>query len=181
MRRGLLFQPPSRPIGLTKYARFFQTMLRRYSNAIRTHSNDDASLRLLLSRTGGGQAAVELALITPIILFAMLVGIQYAIIGTASLGLGQANYQGARYAATNTSASQSAVQSYMVSVASPLVSAGSGQYLSSTLSPAPPCTFGSTVTVSVTLDVRHLIALPNPFFGVPFPTSLTNSTSAFCE
>lgn len=124
---------------------------------------------------------VELALITPIVLFAMLVGIQYAIIGTAALGLGQANYQAARYAATNTSATQFAVQSYMVSVASPLIGAGSGQYLTSTLSPAPPCTFGSTITVSVTFDANHLIALPNPFFGIPFPTSLTNSASAFCE
>ena len=128
-----------------------------------------------------GQAAVELALTIPVVLFVLLVGIQYAIVGTASLGLGQANYQGARYAATNTSATQSAVQSYMVSVASPLVSAGSGQYLTSSMSPAPPCTFGSTVTVSVTLDIRHLVALPNPFFGIPFPTSLTNSESAFCE
>ncbi len=50
---------------------------------------------------------VELALVAPIVLFAMLVGIQFAIIGTAALGLGQANYQGARYAATNTSATQS--------------------------------------------------------------------------
>jgi hypothetical protein len=41
-----------------------------------------------------GQAAVELALITRIVLFVMLVGIQFAIIGTAALGLGQADYQG---------------------------------------------------------------------------------------
>ncbi len=124
---------------------------------------------------------VELALIMPIVLFVMLVGIQFAIIGVAALGLGQADYQGARYAATNTSASQSAVQSYIVSVASPIVSAEAGRYLSSSLNPAPPCTFGSTVTVSVTLDVRHLVVLPNPFFGIPFPTTLTNSQSAFCE
>ena len=131
--------------------------------------------------TRRGQAAVELALITPIVLFVMLLGIQFAIIGLADLGLGQANYQGARYAATNPSATQSAVQSYMVSVASPLISAGSGKYLTSTLNPAPPCTFGSTVTVSVTFDASHLVALPNPFFGIAFPTSLTNSESAFCE
>jgi hypothetical protein len=124
---------------------------------------------------------VELALITPIVLFVMLLGVQYAIIGTAALGLGQANYQAARYAATNPTASQSAIQSYMVSVASPIISAGSGKYLSSSLSPAPPCTFGSTVTVSVTFDANHLVALPNPFFGIQFPTSLTNSESAFCE
>jgi Flp pilus assembly protein TadG len=128
-----------------------------------------------------GQAAVELALIAPIVLFIMVIGIQFAIIGVADLGLGQANYQGARYAATNPSATAAAVQSYMVSVASPIISANSGQYLRSTLNPAPPCTFGNTVTVSVTFDARHLVALPNPFFGVPIPTSLTNSESAFCE
>jgi Flp pilus assembly protein TadG len=136
------------------------------------------------ARTRGvrrGQAMVEMALVTPIVLFVMLLGVQYAIIGTAVLGLGQANYQAARYAATNPTASQSAIQSYMVSVASPIVGAGSGRYLSSSLSPAPPCTFGSTVTVSVTFDASHLVALPNPFFGVQFPTSLTNSESAFCE
>jgi Flp pilus assembly protein TadG len=133
------------------------------------------------NRASRGQALVEFAIIAPIALFLMLVGIQFAIIGTASLGLGQVDYQGARYAATNTSASQSAVQSYMVSVASPIIAAGSGQYLTSTLSPAPPCTFGSTVTVAVTFDISHLVVLPNPFFGISFPTSLTNSASAFCE
>jgi Flp pilus assembly protein TadG len=131
--------------------------------------------------TRRGQAAVELALITPIVLFVMLVGIQFAIIGTAALGLGQADYQGARYAATNPSASQSAIQTYMVSVASPIIGASSGRYLSASLSPAPPCTFGSSVTVSVTFDASHLVVLPNPFFGIAFPTSLTNSQTAFCE
>ncbi len=124
---------------------------------------------------------VELALITPIVLFVMMVGIQFAIIGVAALGLGQVNYQGARYAATNPSASQSTVKTYMVSVGSPIISANSGSYLSATLNPSPPCTFGTTITVAVTYDARHLIALPNPFFGIPFPTSLTNSQSAFCE
>jgi hypothetical protein len=125
---------------------------------------------------------VELALITPIVLFAMLVGIQYAIIGAAALGLGQASYQAARYAATNTSATQDAVKSYTVSMASPLISAGSGQYLTRfSVSPTPPCTFGSTITISVSFDTAHLITLPNPFFGIPFPTALSNSASAFCE
>jgi hypothetical protein len=128
-----------------------------------------------------GQATVELALVAPIVMFLMLIGIQFAIIGVAALGLGQIDYQGARYAATNPSATQSAVQSYMVSVASPIVGASSGRYLTSSLSPAPPCTFGSTVTVSVTFDAAHLVVLPNPFFGLQFPTSLTNSASAFCE
>jgi len=127
-----------------------------------------------------GQASVELALITPLVLFVMLIGIQYSLLGLAVLGLGQADYQAARYAATNPSASQSAVQSYMVSVASPIISTGSGKYLTSTVNPTP-CTFGSTVTVSVSFSASHLVVLPNPFFGINFPTTLTNSESAFCE
>src|ERR1700719_3765798 len=76
-------------------------------------------------RIGGlhrGQASVELAFVTPVVLLVMLIGIQYSILGLAVLGLGQVDYQGARYAATNPSATQSAVQSYMVSVASPFIS-----------------------------------------------------------
>jgi hypothetical protein len=131
--------------------------------------------------SGRGQAAAELALIIPVLAVVLAVGLQFAIIGTAALALGQVDYQGARYAAVNGSASQSTVQSYMLSVASPIISADSGKYLNSTLSPAPPCSFGASVTVSVTFDTNHLVVLPNPFFGISFPTSLTNSESAFCE
>jgi len=127
-----------------------------------------------------GQASVEMAFMLPVVLFVMLLGIQYSIIGLAVLGLGQANYQGARYAATNPSATQSAIQSYMVSVASPIISTGSGRYLTSTVNPTP-CTFGSNVTVAVSFDSTHLVVLPNPFFGIQFPTTLTNTESAFCE
>jgi Flp pilus assembly protein TadG len=127
------------------------------------------------------QAAVEMAIILPVALIVLVVGIQFAIIGEAALALGQANFQGARYAAVNTGASQSTVQSYIVSVASPVISASNGQYLTSTLNPAPPCTFGSTVTVSVTYDATHLVALPNPFLGISFPTKLSSTESAFCE
>ncbi|MBF6561216.1 MAG: hypothetical protein IVW56_13075 [Candidatus Binataceae bacterium] len=137
--------------------------------------------RRLLAGARRAQAAVELALIAPVILVVIVVGVQFAIIGVAALGLGQVNYQGARYAAINPGSSQSQVQSYMLSVASPIIAANSGSYLSSTLSPAPPCAFGSQVTVAVTFDVGHLVMVPNPFLGVNFPTSLTNSNTAFCE
>jgi Flp pilus assembly protein TadG len=128
------------------------------------------------------QAAVEFALIAPVVLVLLLVGVQFAIIGAASLGLGQANYQAARYAAINPTATQSAVQTFMLSTASPLISANSGQYVTTTVSPAPPCSFGNTVTVSLSFDVSHLVVLPNPFMGmVSFPTSLTSTESAVCE
>ncbi len=144
-------------------------------------STNRAAFKSHGARSSGGQAMVELALIAPILLFVMLIGIQFALIGTAALGLGQADYQAARYAATNPSASQDAVKNYMVSVASPIIGASSGRYLTASLSPAPPCTFGSSITVSVTFDANHLVVLPNPFFGIPFPTSLSNSETAFCE
>jgi len=135
--------------------------------------------RSLLARA---QAAVEFALIAPLVVLLLLVGVQFAIIGAAALGLGQANYQAARYAAVNPTASQSAVNTFMLSVASPLISANSGQYVQTTLSPAPPCAQGNTVTVSLTFNVAHLVALPNPFMGLAaFPPSLSSTESAICE
>jgi TadE-like protein len=128
------------------------------------------------------QAMVEFALIAPLVLVLLLVGVQFAIIGAAALGLGQANYQAARYAAVNPTANQSAVQSFMLSVASPLISAESGKYVTTNVSPAPPCTFGNTVTVSLSFDVSHLVVLPNPFLGMlTFPTALSSTESAVCE
>jgi Flp pilus assembly protein TadG len=138
--------------------------------------------RRLLAGAGRAQAAVEFAIILTVALIVLVVGVQFAIIGEAALALGQANYQGARWAAVNaTSYTQSGVQSYMLSVASPTISANNGSYLTTTLSPSSPCSFGSTVTVSVSFDASHLIAVPNPFLGIKFPTTLTNSESAFCE
>ncbi len=132
-------------------------------------------------RSAMGQASVELALIAPIVSFVLVVAIQFAIIGSAALALGQANYEGARFASINTAATQSQVQSYMLTIASPIITASGGRYLSSTVTPAPPCSWGGSVTVSVTFDTSHLVMLPNPFFGVRFPTSLSNSETAFCE
>jgi Flp pilus assembly protein TadG len=140
-----------------------------------------AALMQRLKGTGRAQSAVEFAIALPIVLMTLLVGVQYAIIGAASLALGQVNYQGARYAAVNTSATQDAVKTYMLSVAAPTISANNGSYLTATLSPAPPCAFGTSVTVSLTYDANHLLALPNPFFGINFPTQLTSSEAAFCE
>ena len=131
---------------------------------------------------GRAQAAVEFALIAPVVVILLLVGVQLAVIGDAALGLGQVDYQGARYAAVNPTYTQSQVSTYMVSVASPLIGASSGTYLTTTLSPAPPCAFGSSVTVAVSFDINHLVVLPNPFLGlIRFPSTLTNSQSAFCE
>lgn len=154
-----------------------------------THADYAAKGRLamvtaLVRRMTGAsraQSAVELALVLPVVLVGLVVGVQFAIIGSAALSLGQANYQGARYASVYTTANQSAVNSYILSVASPTIAANNGAYLTTSLNPAPPCTNGSSITVSLTFDANHLMALPNPFLGISFPTTLTSSESAFCE
>jgi Flp pilus assembly protein TadG len=140
-----------------------------------------AALRHQLKGASGAQSAVEFAIALPILLVTLVVGVQFAIIGAASLALGQVNYQGARYAAVNTSKTQDEVTAYMLSVAAPSIKANSGSYLTATLSPAPPCAFGTSVTVSLSYNATHLLALPNPFMGIRFPTTLTSSESAFCE
>ncbi len=128
------------------------------------------------------QATVEMALVAPLAIVLMLVGIQYAILGVAALGLSQANYQAARYAAVNPTISQSGVTSYVVSQASPILTASGGKYLTVGLNSASPCTFGNSVNVSLTFDLNHLVVLPNPFLGmVTFPSSITNTESAMCE
>jgi Flp pilus assembly protein TadG len=139
------------------------------------------TLRRRLAGAGRAQAAAEFAIILTVALIVLVVGVQFAIIGEAALALGQVNYQGARYAAINPSATQAQVKTYMLSVASPTIAANSGSYLTTTLSPAPPCAFGATVTVGTSFNAAHLVALPNPFLGISFPTTLTNSESAFCE
>lgn len=113
----------------------------------------------------------------------MLVGIQYAILGAAALGLGQADYQAARYASVNTGSDQSGVTSYILAQASPLITASNGKYLTVKVNAgASPCTFGNSVTVALTFDLNHLVVLPNPFMGmVTFPSTISNSESAMCE
>jgi Flp pilus assembly protein TadG len=132
------------------------------------------------------QAMVELAIIAPVALILLLIGVQLALIGDAALALGQVAYQGARYEAVNTNTTSSSLKGYMVSVGSPLIAANSGSYLTiNSLSPDPgtgaSCAYGSTLTLSVSFDIAHLIMVPNPFLGIQFPSTLKNSQSAFCE
>ncbi len=129
-----------------------------------------------------GQAMVEMAIVITILVFVMMIAIQFALLGSAMLALNQATYQGARYASVNQSANQSAVYNYMLSIGSPTITSNGGANLSVSLNPSTtPRTSFSTVTVSSTLDATSLILIPNPFFGVSLPTSLTATESAMVE
>jgi type II secretory pathway pseudopilin PulG len=129
-----------------------------------------------------GQALVEMAIVITILAFVMVLAIQFAVLGSAILALNQATYQGARYASVNQSADQSTVYNYMLTVGSPTITSNGGANLSVSLSPSTtPRTSFSTVTVTSTLDAQSLIVIPNPFFGVSLPTSLTATESAMVE
>ena len=135
----------------------------------------------MLSRLRG-QSLVEFSLILTLVLLVILLAIQFALIGEAALALGQMNYQGARYAAVNPNADQTAVTSYMVSMGSPTVTANNGANLTVTLTPSTtPRTFGQPVTVSVVFNAASLVVLPNPFFGISFPTQLQSTETAMTE
>jgi len=125
---------------------------------------------------------VEMAIVMPILALVMVLAIQFALIGSAMLALNQVTYQGARYASVNQGADQSTVYNFMLSVGSPTITSNGGANLSVSLNPSTtPRTSFSTVTVTSTLNAQSLIVVPNPFFGVSLPTSLTATESAMVE
>jgi Flp pilus assembly protein TadG len=177
------------------------TLIRQH----RAATSRDGETRLRL-RTRG-QAAVEFALVLTIAMIVLFVSVQLALIGHASVALGQMNYQGARYAAVHPTATVSDVAKYMVSIGSPFVTKNCGSSLTVTMiekdkdgtvtstkgpvtgplcpPPAPPATparpFNSQVTVNISYDAASQFVLPNPFLGISFPLTLTSSESAMVE
>jgi Flp pilus assembly protein TadG len=133
--------------------------------------------RLLKPRRG--QAMVEFALISTVALFVLLVGIQLAIIGQKALSVSQLAYQGARYAAVNATTAGSDIVTYLEGIAPPALSVTG---LSITVNPSTvPRAFSSTVSVTVSYDLRSSLVLPNPFLGISFPTSLSATETAMSE
>jgi Flp pilus assembly protein TadG len=133
-----------------------------------------------LSRKGWSraQSLIEFALISPLVLIGLLVGIQFALIGAGALALDQGAYQGARYASLNSSASQANVKSAVDSVISPLVKAN----YSLAMNPTTTRATGTAVQVTLTWNANPMIFLPNPFFfGISFPTSFSATESAYTE
>jgi hypothetical protein len=129
----------------------------------------------------------------------LLVAVQMAVIGETALALGQANYQGARYAALHPCATASDVAAYMTGVASPTLATGCGANMLVTLTDingtssangicgTPGCagvprTFGSQVTIKVVFTIpSSQLFLPNPFLGITFPANLSSTEAAMSE
>jgi Flp pilus assembly protein TadG len=140
---------------------------------------------LLLPRSGTsrGQSAVEFAIIAPIALVVMLIGIQFALIGQAALAVSQASFLGARTASVDGTLTSATLSTAISNQMSPTISGATV-----TLTPGgaascgPPRTFGCPFTVAVTYDASSKIFLPSStLLGTTFPTNLTFTESAMTE
>lgn len=133
-----------------------------------------AAGKFFLCKAGPGQSLVEFALILPLFLLMTLVLIQLVLIGAVALAVNQAAASCARYAALNNTLDQSALNTYLKSVASPLIN---DSYLATIgLNPsAVPRNSGTSVTVTVSYNLTGKLVLGSSFAGVTFPTTLAVS------
>ncbi|MBF6571212.1 MAG: pilus assembly protein [Candidatus Binataceae bacterium] len=137
---------------------------------------------LNVSRRGNslsGQSTVEFAIIAVVAMFVLFLGIQFALLGNAALAVGQLAYQGSRYASINSSLPPSTLQNNISAMASPTI-AGNGLTVNVTFQ-TPIVQTVTSVTVQVTFSAQRLILLPNPFFGVPFPSTLSSTNIALVD
>jgi len=128
----------------------------------------------------------EFALLAPLFLFIIFLGITFALIGESALAVSQLAYNGARYAAVNPALSSSQVQTYIKSgaIGSPSITANSS-LLTVTVVQG---TFGNPVTVTVAYDIssNSLISSMSSLFsglgfGHNFPTSLSATEVVMSE
>jgi Flp pilus assembly protein TadG len=125
-----------------------------------------------LPTNSSGQTLVEFAFILPLILLLMLGVVQVALIGGSALAVNQAAIGCVRYAAINPSANQSTVNTYLKSIASPLINDSNLQTLTLTPS-ATPRTTGSAVSVTVVYTLSNKLFVGGSVLGITFPTQLS--------
>jgi hypothetical protein len=110
----------------------------------------------------------------------MLGVVQVALIGGSALAVNQAAIACVRYAAVNPSANQSSVNTYLKTIASPLINDSNLQTI--TLAPtATPRTTGSAVSVTVVYTLSNKLFLSTSVLGITFPTQLSVEMSMTSE
>ena len=137
----------------------------------------------------------EFALISPLVLILMLVGIQYAMIGQSALALSQGASAIARYAAVNpgtvSSGKASGLPQAAQNLLSPTILTNSGADLTITLTSltgtgaaekGTPQASVDQCLINLSYSTTSKLVLPNHFFGIPlFPTTLSASDSQLYE
>lgn len=122
-------------------------------------------------RSLGAQTMVEFAFILPILLILMLGVIQMVLVGGAALAVNEAAVASARYAALNSSATESTVDGYLKSIASPLIADAHLQPV--VLNPITPRHTGNPVSVTVTYNMEGKLFLGSSFIGITFPDHIS--------
>jgi Flp pilus assembly protein TadG len=118
---------------------------------------------------------VEFTVILPLFLLMTVIMVQLILVGAVAFAVNQAAASCARYAALNDTYSQSTLNTYLQSIASPLIN---DSYLATIgLSPSTvPRTAGSSVTVTVSYNLSgNKLILGSSVFGITFPTTLAVS------
>jgi hypothetical protein len=143
---------------------------------------------------------VEFAMIATLAIVVMIVGVQFALIGQAALALSQGSSALARYAAVNPGVNVVAaggnkgngsvtLTSGMQQLLSPSLLTNGGADLTVTIASYTGTTttttsspgFADTCVISLSYNASKKIALPNPFLGISFPTTLSASDSQMYE
>ncbi|HLK87895.1 MAG TPA: hypothetical protein VKT27_15430 [Candidatus Binataceae bacterium] len=135
----------------------------------------------------------EMAFIAPVAIIVVLLGIQFAMIGQAALALSQGASALARYAAVNpgtmgpngtvtmTTAMQQLLSSSILTNGgrdlTVTIASYSGTSTTTTNSPG----YTDRLVINLSYNATSKIALPNPFLGVRFPTTLSASDSQMYE
>ncbi|HLI80106.1 MAG TPA: TadE family protein [Candidatus Binataceae bacterium] len=156
----------------------------------RTNATECSRARSPISQ---GQALVEFALIAPIAMIVMVVGIQFAMLAQAALAVSQGTSAVARYAAVNPGTvgpnGKVTVTAAIKQLLSPSILSNGGNDLTITIASYSGTTTNTTsspqytdrLTISMSYSAVSKIALPNPFFGITFPTTLSASDSQMYE
>lgn len=118
----------------------------------------------------GAETFVEFALVAPILLILLMGAIQLMVIGAVALSIQHAAVSGARYAAINPDADQSAVDSYLRNTIPSFINDGN---LSMAMVPASGNrATGTQVSVSVSYALGTKLFLGKSFMGIEFPDHL---------
>jgi Flp pilus assembly protein TadG len=139
-------------------------------------------------KLSAGQAMIEFALVGGLLILVLLMGIQLAIIGMSDLAVNQYAYSVARYSSVNfsdTGLSTPGTDSNVTALMPPSLSASAATVTVAkcTIPAGASTVFGAVTTATVQYDLvsSNRIFLPNPFFGISLPTTVSATQKAFCE
>jgi Flp pilus assembly protein TadG len=157
------------------------------------------------NRFSRAQSAVEFAIIAPIALSMMLVGVQYALIGQAAVAVSQGASAIARYAASNPgglgtnngTVSYSSLPPAVQQLLSPSIATNGGSDLTITINSftgsgasetGSPVAASDKVVINLSYVTTSKLAVPNPFRSLPpifggitFPGTVASSDSQMYE